>query len=240
MTYTAAWALMLMGRLQEASSVAYETLEKAQRHNAVGAQGWAYLVLSFVAIQQGQWDKVEQFGDKAAEIAIKMHETSLLARVFWGRSICAGWRGEWEQAVAYAIESTHISRRDDEFTLIYPYLLTQVAKASLFAGKLEEAQRTLNQAMQFAQKCHYRQLPALCHRLQGRILHVQGSYEQAQDHFEQSLTELAALHDEVEYARTQEAYALLYATRNQASDIEQASVLQQQAYATFQRLGVNG
>ncbi len=240
MTYTAAWALMLIGRLQEASSVAYETLEKAQQHNAVGAQGWAYLVLSFVAIQQGQWDKVDSCGDKAAEIAIKMHESSLLARVFWGRSICAGWRGEWEQAVAYALESTHISRRDDEFTLIYPYLLTQVAKASLFAGKLEEAQLTLNQAMQFAQKHSYRQLPALCHRLQGRILQVQGVYEQAQDHFEQSLTELAALHDEVEYARTQEAYALLFSVRNLASDTEQASVLQQQAYATFQRLGVNG
>ena len=240
MTYTAAWALMLMGHLQEAASVAYETLEKAQRHNAVGAQGWAYLVLSFVAIQQGQWDMVDQFGDQAAEIAIKMHETSLLARVFWGRSICAGWRDEWEKAVEYALEGVRISRRDDEFSLIYPYLLSQVAKASFFAGKKEEAQLALNQAMQFAQKHRYRQLPALCHRLQGRILQAQGALEQAQDYFEQSLAELADLHDEVEYARTQEAYALFFSARNRTNDIQCATVLQQQAHTTFKSLGVNG
>lgn len=240
MTYTAAWALMLMGRLQEGARVAHETLEKAQRHNAVGAQGWAYLVLSFLAIQQGQWDMVEQFGDQAAEIAKKMHETGLLARVFWGRSICAGWRGEWEKAIEYAIEGVHISRRDDEFSLIYPYLLSQIAKASFYAGKKEDAQLALNQAMQFAQKHHYRQLPALCHRLQGRILQAQGAFEQAQDHFEQSLAELAILNDEVEYARTQEAHALFFYARNRANDIERATALQQQAHATFKRLGVNG
>ena len=240
MTYTVAWALMLMGRLEEGARVANEALEKALRHNAVGAQGWAYLVLCFLAIQRGQWDMVEQFGDQAAEIAIKMHETSLLARVFWGRSICAGWLGKWDEAIEYALEGVRISRRDDEFSLIYPYLLSQVAKAFFYAGKKEDAQIALNEAMQFAQKNHYRQLPALCHRLQGRILQAQGAFEQAQDHFEQSLAELAALHDEVEYARTQEAYALFFSARNLSNDIERATALQEQAQATFKRLGVNG
>lgn len=240
MTYTAAWALIFMGRLQEGANVAHETLGKARRHNAVGAQGWAYLVLSFLAIQQGQWDMVDQFGNQAAEIAIKMHETGLLARVFWGRSICAGWRDEWEKAIDYALEGVHISQRDDESSVIYPYLLSQVAKASFFAGKMEDAQLALNQAMQFAQRQQYRQLPALCHRLQGRILQAQGVFEGAQEHFEQSLAELTALHDEVEYARSQEAYALFFAARNRANDRERANALLQQARATFHRLGVNG
>ncbi|GAC1434500.1 MAG: hypothetical protein NVS4B1_29820 [Ktedonobacteraceae bacterium] len=240
MTYTVAWALMLMGRLEEGASLAYETLENAQRHNAVGAQGWAYLVLSFLAIQQGQWDLVDQFGDQAAEIAMQMHEMGLLARVFWGRSICSGWHGEWEKALEYALEGVRLSRQDDEVSLIYPYLLSQVAKASFYVGKKEDAQFALNQAMQFAQKHHYRQLPALCYRLQGRILQAQGAFEQAQDSFEQSLAELAALNDAVEYARTQEAYALFFFTRNRANDTERATALQQQAHATFKRLGVNG
>jgi predicted ATPase/DNA-binding SARP family transcriptional activator len=240
MTYTAAWALMSMGRLPEAAQLARETLAKAQRHNVVGAQGWAYLVLSFVAIQQGQWDLSAQFGDQAAEIATRMHETGLLARVFWGRSICAGWLNQWEKSADDGFEAVRISRSDGEFPLIYPYLLMQAGKASYYAGNHARAREALDSAMRFAQEHQYRQLPAICQRVQGRILQAQGQFEQAQQQFEQSLTTLAALDDSVEYARTQEAYALFFRARGQAHDAELADTLQQQAHATFKALGVNG
>jgi len=240
MTYSVTWALMLMGRLEEGANVARETLEKAQRHHAVGAQGWAYLVLSFIAVLRGQWDMAQRFGDQAAEIAVMMHETDLLARVFWGRSICMGWQGEWEKAVEHSLEAVQISLRDGEVSLAYPYFLSQVARASFHAGKLESAQDYLDQAIQFAQEYQYQQLPAICHRLQARILQAQGKFEQAQSHFEQSLTELAELNDTVEYARTQDAYALFFRARGEEGDGERAVELQRQAYTLFESLGING
>jgi DNA-binding SARP family transcriptional activator/tetratricopeptide (TPR) repeat protein len=240
MTYSAAWALMLMGRLEEGAQVARDTLEKAQRHNAVGAQGWAHLVLSFISIQQGQWDAAEHFADKAAAIATRMHETSLLARSFWGRSICAGWQNDWERAIEHSLEAIQISLRDGELSLIHPYLLLQASKAHFHAGKIEGAQHYLDQSIQLAQEHHYRQLPAIGHRLQGRILQAQGQFDLAQSYFEQSLEELATLNDKVEYARTQQAYGLFFCARNQVGDQERGSALLQQANTMFGELGVNG
>jgi hypothetical protein len=52
--------------------------------------------------------------------------------------------------------------------------------------------------------------------------------------------ELAALHDVVEHARTQEAYALFFQARGKEGDKEQHIALQQQAYALFESLGING
>lgn len=240
MTYSAAWALMLMGRLEEGAQIARETLEKAQRHNAVGAQGWANLVLSFVSVHQGQWDDAEHFANEAAAIAEMMSETDLLARVFWGRSNCAGWQGDWEGAIAHSLEALRISRRDGEVSLVYPYLLFQAAKSYFHAGRIESAQQYLDQMMQFVQHNQYRQISASGHRLQGRILQAQGKFGLASDHFEQSLAELAALNDAVEYARTQQAYSLFFRDRNRADDQERSLALLQQANATFKKLGVNG
>jgi len=126
-----------------------------------------------------------------------MSETDLLARVFWGRSNCAGWQEAWEEAIAHSLEALHISRRDGEISLVYPYLLFQAAKAYFHAGRIDSAQQYLDQTIQFAQNNQYRQILASGHRLQGRILQAQGKFELASEHFEQSLTELAALNDTV-------------------------------------------
>src|SRR5450755_295122 len=240
MTYSAAWALMLMGRLDEAARLARTTLNQAQRHNAAGAQGWAHLVLSFVAIQQGHWEEAEHFAEQAATMATMMQETNLLARVFWGRSICAGWQDDWERSVELSEEALHIVQRHGELPLVYPYFLLQTAKAYFFIGKIERAQHSLDQAMLFAQEHQYRQLPALGYRLQGRILQVQNKHAEAENYFERSLAGLAALDDALEYARTQQAYSLFFSARNLFGDAERSTTLLQQANVTFEQLGVNG
>jgi hypothetical protein len=48
------------------------------------------------------------------------------------------------------------------------------------------------------------------------------------------------LDDPIEYARTQEAYGLLYLMRNHAGDAARARQLLESARQTFRRLGVNG
>lgn len=240
MTYSVAWAHMLLGHITEGEQVAYETLEKAQRHNAVGASGWAYLVLAFLAIQKAQWDNAEQFSAKAWEIATMLHDGDLQARVLWSRSVSSGWRNEWEQAIHFILEALQIVQRTGESLMVYPYMLIQAAKAYFHAGKIENAQPYLEQGMQQAQAQQYRQLPAIGLRLQGRILQAQQKFDAAQPCFEQSLTELIALNDAVELARTQEAYGLFYLERNQPGDNLRGQDLLATARATFDHLGVNG
>jgi len=231
---------MLLGHITEGEQVAYETLEKAQRHNAVGASGWAYLVLAFLAIQKAQWDNAEQFSAKAWEIATMLHDGDLQARVLWSRSVSSGWRNEWEQAIHFILEALQIVQRTGESLMVYPYMLIQAAKAYFHAGKIENAQPYLEQGMQQAQAQQYRQLPAIGLRLQGRILQAQQKFDAAQPCFEQSLTELIALNDAVELARTQEAYGLFYLERNQPGDNLRGQDLLATARATFDHLGVNG
>src|SRR5947209_4320304 len=124
--------------------------------------------------------------------------------------------------------------------MVFPYLLVQAAKAHLFASEPEEAQLYLDQAMQLGQTRQYAQLPAIGRRLQGRIWQAQGRFEEAQSCFERSLTEFTALDDQVELARTQEAYGLFYLERNRGDDAQRGQDLLKSAKDTFQRLGVKG
>jgi tetratricopeptide (TPR) repeat protein len=240
MTYGAAWAQMLLGRLTEGRQTAHDTLEKAQRHNAVAAQAWANLVYAFLAIQAGRWEEAQQAADRAYAVAAMLHNADVQGRVLWARSVCAGWQEDWEQAIADITRALQMAQQDGETSMIFPYLLAQAAKAHLYAGKVEDAQRYLDQAMQLAQRRHYRQLPATGWRLQGRIWQILGKFEEAQPCFERSLAELAAIDDIVEHARTQEAYGLFYLARKREGDTERGQALIESARATFQRLGVNG
>jgi predicted ATPase/DNA-binding SARP family transcriptional activator len=241
MTYSAAWAYMLLGRIEEGEQVARDTLAKSLRHNAVGAQGWAHLVLAFLAIQQARWEEAEQAADNALTIARMLYDVDLEARVLWSRSLCAGWRSDWDAAIAYVLEAIQLMQREEDTSMVYPYLLIQSVKAHYYAGKLEEAQSYLDQAMRLSLERKYRQLPAIGWRLQGRILQEQGQYAAALPYFERSLTELATLDDTLEYARTEEAYGLFYLARQQEpGDSARGQELLDSARATFTRLGVKG
>lgn len=240
MTYGAAWAQMLLGRLREGAQTAHDTVEKALRHNAVGAQGWANLTYALLAIQAGRWEEAAQAADRADEVAARLHNADLQARVLWSRSMCAGWQDDWERSIADITSALQLIQEQGEMSMFFPHLLIQAAKAHIFAGKLEEAERYLDQAMQLAESRRYRQLPAIGQRLQGRIWQNQGKFEQAQPCFERSLAELLALGDVVEHARTEEAYGLFYLARGHEGDAERGQAFIESAKATFKRLGVNG
>ncbi len=240
MSYSAAWAYMLLGQLKEGQHKADEALKKAQQHGVVGAQGWAHLVKAFVAIQAGSWEEVATNADNAYAIATMLQNADLQARVLWSRSASAGWQGNWEQAITDIEEAMRMAQLYGEMSMVFPHLLVQAAKAYFFAGKIDEAQRYVDQAMELGKSRHYRQVPAMVQRLQGRIWQEQHRFEQAQPCFERSLAELQALDDMVEYARTQEAYAYFYFARKGEGDEARGKELLHTAQETFNRLGVNG
>ncbi|HLH63986.1 MAG TPA: AAA family ATPase [Ktedonobacteraceae bacterium] len=240
MTYSAAWAYMQLGQIPQGEQTAGDALEKAQRHGVYGAAGWADLVLDFLAIQAGRWDDARLMGEKASAIATMIHDADLQSRVLWSYSVCAGWQGDWEQAIADALKALEVAKEEGETSMVYPHLLVQAAKAYLYANKPEQAQACLNEGMQLAAQRNYRQLIGIGQRLQGRILQAQGHFEEALPYFEQSLAGLLAIDDVVELARTEEAYGLFYLERQQEGDQERGEELIQSARATFRRLGVNG
>jgi DNA-binding SARP family transcriptional activator len=240
MNYSAAWAYMLLGHIPQGQQAAYAALKNAQLHGVVGAQGWANLVLAFLAIQEGSWDDAQQLGDNAYAIGSMLHDADLQARVLWSRSVCAGWQGNWEQAISVILDALQLAKLEGEISMVYPHLLVQAAKSYFHAGKVEEAQVYLDQAVQLALDRQYRQLPAIGERLQGRIWQAQGRFDDAQPCFERSLASLHAIDDVVEYARSEEAYGLYFLARDKDGDMKRGQELLKGARETYKRLGVNG
>jgi tetratricopeptide (TPR) repeat protein len=240
MNYSAAWAYMLLGQIPQGQQAAHTALKNAQLHGVVGAQGWANLILSFLAIQAGHWDDAREMGDKAYAIASILHDADLQARVLWSRSVCAGWQNNWEQAIIDILAALQLAKIEGEISMVYPYLQVQAAKSFFHAGKSEEAQVYLDQAVQLAHDRQYHQLSAIGERLQGRIWQAQGRFDEAQPCFEHSLTKLSEIDDVVEYARSEEAYGLYYLERKQDGDVERGLALLKNARETYKLLGVNG
>jgi len=240
MNYSAAWAYMLLGQIPQGQQAAHAALKSAQLHNVVGAQGWANLVLAFLAIQEGRWDDARGIGDKAFTIGNILHDADLQARVLWSRSVCAGWQNNWEQAISDILGALQLAKIEGEISMVYPHLLVQAAKSYFHAGKAEEAQVYLDQAEQLALDRQYRQLPAIGERLQGRIWQAQDRFDEAQPYFERSLASLRAIGDVVEYARSEEAYGLYYLARDKDGDLERGQSFIKSARESFKRLGVNG
>jgi tetratricopeptide (TPR) repeat protein len=231
---------MLLGQIPQGHQAANAALKNAQVHGVVGAQGWSNLVLAFLAIQEGCWDDAQQMGDKAYAIGSMLHDADLQARVLWSRSVCAGWQNNWEQAISDILEALQLANIEGEISMVYPYLLVQAAKSYFHAGRPEEAQTYLDQAVQLAHDRQYHQLPAIGERLQGRIWQAQGRFDEAQPCFERSLASLRSIDDVVEYARSEEAYGLYFLARDRDGDMERGQALLDSAQKTYQRLGVNG
>jgi predicted ATPase/DNA-binding SARP family transcriptional activator len=240
MTYSAAWAYMLLGRLAEAQQAAHDALLRARQYGVVGAQGWAYLVMAFVAIQAGAWTEAGDYADKAQAIAEMLQDADLQARVLWSRSIRAGWQGDWQRAIVDALAALEQARKGGETSLTYPHVLSQAARAYFHAGDPASAQTYLDSAMSLARERGYRQLPAIGERLQGRIWQAQGLFADALPCFERSLVELQALNDAVEHARTEEVLGLYFLERAGSGDAARGQALIESARETYRRLGING
>ena len=240
MTYGVAWALVLQGNIIEGERMAQETLEKAQKNNIVEAQALAFLVHTFLALQSAQWQRAQEYSDKALTLARMLCDLDLQAYVLWSQSILAGWLNDWQQAMCKITEALQLSQQYDNPSLVYPHFLIQAADVYLHTNRIEEAQDYLDQGMHLSQERGYRRLPALGKRLQGHIFAVKGQHPLVQTCFEQSLDELASLEDLVEYARTLEAYGRWYLTNHHLANQEEGQKLLAQSQQILQQLGLKG
>jgi hypothetical protein len=62
-------------------------------------------VQAFLYIQAGQWQEAEQHSDSAYATATMLHDADMQARVLWSRSVCDGWRDDWQCAIADSKEA---------------------------------------------------------------------------------------------------------------------------------------
>lgn len=235
-TYSAAWAYMQLGRVDESQQMAIETLEQAKRHNAVGAQGWAYLVLSFVAMQRARWEESPCYAEKALEIAHMLYDRDLEARVFWSRSICAWFQRDWDHSIRYIDEAIAILQQEGVVSMIYPHLLIQAAVAYLSVGSFEKAQQYLDEGRRLILQAGYKQLSFICKRVQARIWMGQGRFSEAEQSFEQALTESKQYDDSLQYNLTLEAYGQLYLARNKEGDSARGQALIDRACSFFKSI----
>jgi tetratricopeptide (TPR) repeat protein len=235
-TYSAAWAYMQLGQAQEGQQMAIETLEKAKRHNAVGAQGWAYLVLSFTSMQRGRWEESPRYAEKAMEIAHMLSDLDLQARVFWSRSICSWYQHDWDHAISTICEAIAILQQEGAASMVYPYLQVQAAVAYLSAGHPERAQQYLDEAWHVARERGYQQLIVFCKQVQARIWQGQSRFDEAEQLFSQALAEARQRHDILQYHMTLAAYGRFYLARNRNGDPAHGQALIDRALTFFKSI----
>jgi predicted ATPase/DNA-binding SARP family transcriptional activator len=234
--YSAAWAYMQLGQVTEGQRLAIETLEKAQRHNVVGAQGWAYLVLSFISLQRTRYEESLSYAARAMEIAHMLYDRDLQARVLWSRSLCAWRQCKWDDSIRSISEAIAISQQEGAVSMVYPHLLVQAAHAHLSAGYLERAQQLLDESWRIVQERGYQQLSFNCKRIQARIWQAEGRFSEAEQYFEQTLAESQQLGDILLYNLTLEAYGQLYLTWKRDGDRERGQALIDRAWVFFRHI----
>jgi predicted ATPase/DNA-binding SARP family transcriptional activator len=232
-TYAAAWAYMQLGQTEEGQQMAIETLEKAKRHNAVGAQGWAYLVLSFTSMQRGRWEESPRYAEKAMEIAHMLSDQDLQARVLWSRSICSWYQHDWDHAINTICEAIAILQQEGAASMVYPYLQAQAAVAYLSAGYHERAQHYLDEAWQIARERGYQQLIVICKQIQAGIWQRLDRFDEAEQLFSQALDEAQQRHDPLQYHLALAASGRFYLARNREGDPARGQELIERARTFF-------
>jgi predicted ATPase/DNA-binding SARP family transcriptional activator len=234
--YSAAWAYMQLGQVFEGQHLAVETLAKAQRHNVVGAQGWAYLVLSFISLQRARYEESSSYAEKAQEIAHMLYDKDLQARVLWSRSLCAWRQRDWEDSIRFISEAIAILQQEGTVSMVYPHLLAQAAHAHLCAGHIERAQQYLDESWRIAQERNYLQTSFNCKRIQARIWQAQARFTEAEQYFKQALAESQQSGDTLLYNLTLEAYGQLYLAWKRDGDQERGQALIDRSWVFFRRI----
>jgi DNA-binding SARP family transcriptional activator/Tfp pilus assembly protein PilF/DNA polymerase III delta prime subunit len=234
--YSAAWAYMQLGQVSEGQRMAIETLEKARSYNVVGAQGWAYLVLSFISFQRARYEEAQPYAEKALAIAHMLYDRDIQARVLWGRSLCAWRQRKWDDAVRFISEAIYILQQEGAVSMVYPHLLAQAAHAHLSAGHVERAQQYLDECGRIVRERGYQQLAFNCKRIQARIWQAQGRFSEAERYFEQALAESQQFGDILIYNLTLEAYGQLYLAWKRDGDTERGQALIDRAWVFFKQI----
>ena len=204
-----------------------------------------FLALSLIALGRihavfGDWDKSENLLSEGLALAQKMNNAVAIDWASSNIGFLLMQKGEYAKAREFARKA--IASSEKAGARVWQMgLLTQIVRASIALGDLDEAEVQLDKLHQMAQQLREPGMIGQATRLKARLLHAQKKYDESIATFEMALQAAEGLGvrrwDVGFFARNLLfPYALVYLERNQEGDKQKARVLLSQALELFRKM----
>jgi ATP/maltotriose-dependent transcriptional regulator MalT len=215
-------AKWLLGRPDQAQSLARQALPRAETVGAAQSIASALHVSMTIALLRGELDEARRFQDLLQQFLQRNALEYCYMRPLAARTSLLVREGRPEEAIGEAREGIALAR--DRGALAFSSVsLTALAEAQLEAGRIEEGLASIHEALEYAEQRGERVWLPETRRIEGRLLRAGGQLSAAEDSLRDAMREaredsLLALqirascdfmHLLREQEREQEAYPLL-------------------------------
>ena len=226
-----AFAEWLMGRPDQAQSVAKRCRLRAEAVGAAQSMASGWHVSMMTALYRGELDEAQQFQDALEQCLDRNELEYIYMRPLAGRIGLLIMQGRPAEAVRVAREGIALAR--EKGALAFSSVsLTALAEAQLTAGHFESGLASIEEALACADRVGERVWRPEALRIRGRLLSVNGQVQAAEDSFLTAISEaenrsllaleLRASRDLaqllIEQRRLQEAHPLLEGVMNRFTE----------------------
>ena len=231
----AAYWLLLQGRPAEAMNQAREGLALAEKTGHVVTQGYLYTTLADIHLYQGDWQAAREVVGQALNQAERTGRRDLEASCYTDYGEAAAGEGDLDQALTWFQRALSLAQ-SHAHTLV-TRCRHYLAETHLQRGDLGAAQEHVRQGLEQARALRQQRQIGRLLRDEARIHTARQEWDAAWRGFEESLSILKQLGDEVETTRTLCAFGAAHVMRGQSGDREAGRSLMRQALDKFQEMG---
>jgi len=229
-----AYYLLLQGRLREAMRHVREGLSLAEKTGDVVAQGYLYTTMADIHLYRGEWQAAREVISQAASLAERIGRRDLEALCHANCGLAAAGEGDLDRALEQLERALSLARDYvPSFVTRYHHYLAQT---HLARGELDAAQEHVHRGLERARARRERLQIGVLLRDQARIHSARQEWALARRNFEESLSLLRELGDEVEAARTLCYCGAMHLRREEGSDRKRGLSLVRQALARFEEM----
>ena len=180
------WALRGLGQLEQAIEEGTLSLEQAETSGERRLAVLAGAELANAYADLGDFDQARQLAAVAAERALELEQTYMIATAQDALAYLHELNGEWEQALAVRKVAVDAARGSDNL-LVLMITGPGLAEALLEAEQDDKAEQLVQEALQITERAKYPIPAARALRVQGRIHEYRGELESASEAFAEAL-----------------------------------------------------
>ncbi|MGH9868488.1 MAG: BTAD domain-containing putative transcriptional regulator [Candidatus Polarisedimenticolia bacterium] len=178
-----AYAEMKLGALQRSEALAQEALALVGQDD-VGLRARILNTLSIAAYRQGRYDGAIHGWKDALDLARRAGDRPLMRRVAHNLGLPHGMRGDYDKALDYFRMLLHLEEEADPAPgHEYATAALNVARIEILRGRMREAARHLDDALEISRKFDLEALRADVLEAQGNLLRETGDVEGARDRY---------------------------------------------------------
>ena len=146
--------LIDLGRFDEGEAQIDRAWGLMKEQGELEMLGWGTGTKAYLAGLRGDPEEAMRFSREQFDLSRKIGSSFSLAIALWGLGQCHEAVGRWDEAIAALEEGIALTRRTGTGLQLEPAMLTQLAKAQLGRGDLQEARATVDRALEVARRHH--------------------------------------------------------------------------------------